>query len=109
MTKPAEGHQIRIQITPGWNINFALVCHWSQDDTSRPCWPEEEDGTPYPPGMGKTFGCGYSDWLEDLGIEGLKGDPIHLMFDVADTEFDGDLMYFELGRVHPLWLNKPFP
>ena len=88
----AAEHKVTLTAEDGYGVEWRFVCGYDPDDTSRPCWPREDDGTRTP---GATF-CNWQAWWENDDEQPPVASMPSLSF-VVDGCFDEDHYVFDLA------------
>lgn len=88
-------HVVTLLLEEG-SVYPTLACPYEPADTTRPCWPHDENGEPYDAERGTRDGCVYRDWMEEIGGEALAH-PTTLTFVLREAAWRGDHFDFYLG------------
>lgn len=96
MTLPQNTpHHVKVELGKGYTF-LTSVCPFDPADQERPCWPHNEDGTPFDVEQGIKDGCVYADWVGEHDVDRFTN-TVTVTFELTAT-WRNDCFDFEFGK-----------
>lgn len=91
------------------HLTARAYCRHDPDDTTRPCWPHDEAGHPYPHDHPHATDCTYDSWVDNIGTECLElAADVHIHLPLAG-HFEADAFHGTLDVGHFVAYADPCP